>query len=146
MILNSVHNIDFDRYHKVRDGKLMGRGCGKTVTKMVMMLVAAGDAVLNTHKDSSFLYVGENHRHVMDIKDNFQFWLQEADFNLTATYRDSIEGECNGVKFKFRFIHAFENMPCSIRGYRFDEIFTDLTYNTSYKYWREVDELPLYKL
>ncbi len=146
MILNSIKNVDYDRYHKVLDGKLMGRGCGKTVTKMVMMAWAAADAVLNTHKPSSFLYVGENHNHVKDIRDNFQFWLQELLFVITATYHDAIIAELNGIKFKFKFIYADENLLHGIRGYRFDDIFVDLTHATYYKYRNEVNELPLYKI
>lgn len=159
MILQSVADIDFKRFQAVREGRLIGRGCGKTVTKMLLMIRAGVVATTQTAKNSSFLYVGENHTHVKDIQRNVEQLLHEVGFDVgispskrtsinqkIGTYGNEIRSELEGIYVNFRFIHADEFMPQRIRGYRFNEIFVDVTHYRYYEFYREMGELPLYKI
>lgn len=69
-----LYEVDPEHVCLVRDGKLFGRGCGKTIEKMVTLL----SYLQPQYGGNKYLFVGENQNHVRDIYRTFFYWIQDS--------------------------------------------------------------------
>jgi len=69
-----LYEVDPERVKLVREGKLFGRGCGKTIEKMVTLL----SYLQPQYSGNKYLFIGENQNHVRDIYHTFFYWIQDS--------------------------------------------------------------------
>jgi len=69
-----LYEVDPARVKLVRDEKLYGRGCGKTIEKMVTLL----SYLQPHHGGNKYLFIGENQNHVRDIYHTFHHWILDS--------------------------------------------------------------------
>lgn len=135
MVYN-LEDIDLDRVRKILSrNDWDDRGTGKTTVKMLQMLC---ETLKPTH-NRSFLFVGENSRHVKDIKNIFKGWLEQLDVEIERYDQHHIV--CWSWDVSYTFLPANDSLPCFIRGTRFDKVFVDLTWDTKIKYNKELAEI-----
>jgi hypothetical protein len=150
VIIHTIRELDINRVRDVLQGKATGRGCGKTIAKMMLMF-AHGMRRVDKHW-THFLYVGENPTHTRDVQRTSLILLDEIGFNVGfdsklngshefGMFGNQIKTWYEGREVTFMFAPANEDLPCRIRGSRFDRAFVDLTWDTAARYGRALDEI-----
>ena len=154
----SLYDIDVERLKQVRSGELWGRGCGKTIEKMVTML-----SHIQPYNDGKqYLFIGENEWHTRDIYRTFVHWIEETGIYCNyspnrlmcdakyspppkpTTFLGKVKAFFNKPEdppnIRFHFTTPGRLYPWGIRGMRYNRIIVDLTAETYYKNQQTIEE------
>lgn len=150
----SAQEIDFDRVRDVLQGKRTGRGCGKTIAKLMLMISHAIQPK-DKFDHKAFLFVAENTEHALVLQKIIISILDDVGFNVGFDYSSSHnqDGQSYGMHdcriftyfrgcdITFWFAGAGAYLPSLIRGNRFNRAFIDVTWDTAAKYSNEIDQV-----